>query len=215
MKVHKKRVLVVDDQSAICDLISEIIENHPQCELVGKTYDGFNAVRLAKNLQPDILILDVIMPDINGLEVLSRLRNKLPRMKVLIFSGNQEPVIIRSLMRAGIHGFVNKSCLLPELRKAIESLAAGNNWFSMDFTSLLTSALNSADHIGHDVVELLTCRELEIAKLIAQSNSSRVIATKLHISSKTVGNHRANMMRKLGVHDVAGVVRLMINKGYS
>ena len=119
----KKRVLVVEDQSAVCDLVSEMVQSHPRCVAVGTASDGLSAIELALRLKPDILVLDVIMPGVGGIEILRRLGGSLPAMKVLVFSGKQEPHIVRALMQAGIHGFVNKNGPLSELRKALEALS--------------------------------------------------------------------------------------------
>jgi DNA-binding NarL/FixJ family response regulator len=109
-------VLVIEDQSAVCDLVAEMIQSHPRCVSVGTASDGLSAVEMALRLKPDILVLDVVMPGISGLEVMRRLGNGLPSTRVLIFSGKQEPHIVRALMQAGIHGFVNKNGPLNELR---------------------------------------------------------------------------------------------------
>ena len=139
----KKRVLVIEDQSAVCDLVAEMIHAHPRCDLAGKGSDGESAVELALQLRPDILVLDVIMPGVGGIEVLRRLGGSLPSMKVLIFSGKQEPHIVRALMQAGIHGFVNKNGPLSELRKALEAVSLGNTWFNEDFSRTVRQALAS------------------------------------------------------------------------
>lgn len=210
-----KRVLVIEDQVAICDMIAEMVQAHPRCELAGKCTDGSVAIELSLKLQPDILVLDVVMPGIGGIEVLRRLRGKTPESKVLVFSGRQDPQVIRALAQAGIHGFVNKNAPLSELRKALDAVALGNNWFSDDFSMSVREALTSAESLDQKLVKQLTGRELEIAVLISRSQSSKEIAIKLNISRKTVENHRANMMRKLGVHDVAGLVRMVIVQGLS
>lgn len=209
----RKRVLVIEDQSAVCDLVAELVQSHPRCELAGKGSEGRNAVELALQLRPDVLVLDVIMPGVGGIEVLRRLGGSLPTMKVLIFSGKQEPHIVRALMQAGIHGFVNKNGPLSELRKALEALALGNTWFNEDFSRTVRQALASPAHLGEGVIDQLTPREREIAVLIARSHSSKEVAGQLNISIKTAENHRANLMRKLGVRDVAGLVRFVVRQG--
>jgi len=209
----KKRVLVVEDQSAVCDLVSEMVQSHPRCVSVGTASDGLSAIELALRLKPDILVLDVIMPGVGGIEILRRLGGSLPAMKVLIFSGKQEPHIVRALMQAGIHGFVNKNGPLSELRKALEAIALGNTWFNEDFSRTVRQALASPAHLGEGMIDQLTPREREIAVLIAQSHSSKEVAGRLNISIKTAENHRANLMRKLGVRDVAGLVRFVVRQG--
>jgi DNA-binding NarL/FixJ family response regulator len=132
---------------------------------------------------------------------------------MLIFSGKQEPHIVRALMQAGIHGFVNKNGPLSELRKALEAISLGNTWFNEDFSRTVRQALASPSHLGEGMIDLLTPREREIAVLIAQSHSSKEVAGRLCISIKTAENHRANLMRKLGVRDVAGLVRFVVRQG--
>ncbi|NBN94932.1 MAG: DNA-binding response regulator [Verrucomicrobia bacterium] len=209
----KKRVLVIEDQSAVCDLVAEMIHAHPRCVSVGTASDGQSAIEMALRLRPDILVLDVIMPGVGGIEVLRRLGGSLPATKVLIFSGKQEPHIVRALMQAGIHGFVNKNGPLSELRKALEAVALGNTWFNEDFSRTVRQALASPAHLGEGMIDQLTPREREIAVLIAQSHSSKEVAGRLNISIKTAENHRANLMRKLGVRDVAGLVRFVVRQG--
>ncbi len=209
----KKRVLVIEDQSAVCDLVAEMVQAHPRCVSVGTASDGQSAIEMALRLRPDILVLDVIMPGVGGIEVLRRLGGSVPAMKVLIFSGKQEPHIVRALMQAGIHGFVNKHGPLSELRKALEALALGNTWFNEDFSRTVRQALASPAHLGEGMIDQLTPREREIAVLIAQSHSSKEVAGRLNISIKTAENHRANLMRKLGVRDVAGLVRFVVRQG--
>ena len=209
----KKRVLVIEDQSAVCDLVAEMVHAHPRCVSVGTASEGLSAVELALELRPDILILDVIMPGVGGIEVLRRLGGSLPGMKVLIFSGKQEPHIVRALMQSGIHGFVNKNGPLSELRKALDAIALGNTWFTEDFSRTVRLALASPSHLVEGVIDQLTPREREIAVLIAKSHSSKEVAHHLSISIKTAENHRANLMRKLGVRDVAGLVRFVVRQG--
>lgn len=210
---EKKRVLVIEDQSAVCDLVAEMVAAHPRCANVGKASDGLSAVELALRLRPDILVLDVIMPGVGGIEVLRRLGGAVPGMKVLVFSAKQEPHIIRALMQAGIHGFVNKNGPLSELRKALDALALGNTWFNDDFGRTVRQALASPSHLQEGALDQLTPREREIAVLIARSHSSKEVAGRLDISIKTAENHRANLMRKLGVRDVAGLVRFAVRQG--
>ena len=210
---EKKRVLVIEDQSAVCDLVAEMVHAHPRCVSVGKASEGLSAVELALELRPDILILDVIMPGVGGIEVLRRLGGSLPSMKVLIFSGKQEPHIVRALMQSGIHGFVNKNGPLSELRKALDAIALGNTWFTEDFSRTVRLALASPSHLVEGLIDQLTPREREIAVLIAKSHSSKEVAHHLSISIKTAENHRANLMRKLGVRDVAGLVRFVVRQG--
>ncbi len=208
-----KTVVVVEDQTAICEMIIEMLELRGVYRVLGSTADGTEGLALAKQLQPDILILDILLPGISGLEVLRQLHDKQPDLKVLVFSGKSEKQLARGMLSLGVRGFVPKSARLSELRQAVDAVAAGDTWFSESFQQAMTDALTAPESDVDAKGTTLTDREKEIAVLLAQSNSSKEVAQKLDISAKTVENHRTNLMRKLGVHDVAGVIRYVIRQG--
>lgn len=208
-----KSVVVVEDQTAICELIIEMLEARGAYRVLGSTADGHEGLALAKELKPDILILDILLPGISGLEVLRQLHDTQPDLKVLIFSAKSEKQIARGLLKAGVRGYVPKSARLSELRQAVDAVAAGDTWFSETFQKAMTDALTAPESDVDAKGATLTEREKEIAVLLAKSYSSKEVAVKLDISAKTVENHRTNLMRKLGVHDVAGVIRFVVRQG--
>lgn len=208
-----KSVVVVEDQTAICELIIEMLEARGAYRVLGSTADGHEGLALAKQLKPDILILDILLPGISGLEVLRQLHETQPDLKVLIFSAKSEKQIARGLLKAGVRGYVPKSARLSELRQAVDAVAAGDTWFSETFQKAMTDALTAPESDVDAKGATLTEREKEIAVLLAKSYSSKEVAVKLDISAKTVENHRTNLMRKLGVHDVAGVIRFVVRQG--
>jgi DNA-binding NarL/FixJ family response regulator len=185
-----KSVVVVEDQTAICELIIEMLEARGAYRVLGSTADGHEGLALAKQLKPDILILDILLPGISGLEVLRQLHDTQPDLKVLIFSAKSEKQIARGLLKA-----------------------AGDTWFSEAFQKAMADALTAPESDVDAKGATLTDREKEIAVLLAKSYSSKEVAVKLDISAKTVENHRTNLMRKLGVHDVAGVIRFVVRQG--
>lgn len=142
-----------------------------------------------------------------------RLRNTLPELRVLVFSGKSEKQLARGLLKEGVLGFVNKSAPLSELRKAMDAISEGEPWFSEVYNRALVEALNSPETRVDQMGINLTDREREIAVLLAKSHTSKEVAAKLNISTKTAENHRTNLMRKLGVHDVAGVIRYVVRQG--
>ena len=153
-----------------------------------------------------------MLPNLNGTEILKVFREKLPSTQILIFSGYQSPSLVRELLQAGAHGFVEKSAPLSELRKGVEIVASGGSYFGPEVALLLRDAM--ADPKSNDSgVNILTKREREILQLIAESHSTREIAKKLEISVKTAENHRTNLMRKLDLHNVASLTRYAINNG--
>ena len=206
-------VVVVEDQTAICEMIIEMLEARGIYRVTGSTADGHEGLALARQLKPDILILDILLPGISGLEVLRQLHDKQPDLKVLVFSGKSEKQLARGMLSLGVRGFVPKSARLSELRQAVDAVAAGDTWFSESFQKAMADALVAPESDVDAKGSTLTEREKEIAVLLAKSNSSKEVAQKLDISAKTVENHRTNLMRKLGVHDVAGVIRYVIRQG--
>ena len=208
-----KSVVVVEDQTAICELIIEMLEARGAYRVLGSTADGNEGLALAKQLKPDILILDILLPGISGLEVLRQLHETQPDLKVLVFSAKSEKQIARGLLKAGVRGYVPKSARLSELRQAVDAVAAGDTWFSEAFQKAMADALTAPESDVDAKGATLTDREKEIAVLLAKSYSSKEVAVKLDISAKTVENHRTNLMRKLGVHDVAGVIRFVVRQG--
>lgn len=209
----RKTILIVEDQAAIREMIIEVLQSYNHFKIVGTASEGQTAVELALQLRPDVLLLDVLMPGLSGIEVLRRLNKSIPRMRVVVFSAKQEPQIIRGLIQEGMHGFVNKNSSLSELRQALDKVSQGENWYNETFSQTVREALAKPHSHADSMIELLTPREREITVLIARSHSSKEVASQLNISLKTSENHRANLMRKLGVHDVAGLVRFAVRHG--
>lgn len=208
-----KSVVIVEDQTAIRELVTEMLDSRGKFKVVGSTGDGTEGVALALHHQPDILILDINLPGISGIEVLHRLHDEIPAMRVLVFSGKTERQLIPGLVRHGVCGFVSKSAPLSELRKALDALAAGQTWFTESYQQALSAMLESPGGVSEGRDAALSEREREVAVLLAQSHSSKEIANLLGLSVKTVENHRTNLMRKLQVHDVAGVIRHVVRQG--
>lgn len=207
-----KTVAIIEDQTAIREMVSQAVLDPSEFEVILGTGDGQEGCDQSLELKPDFVILDVMLPKLNGTEILRRFAKELPETRVLIFSGYQSPGLIRELLQAGAHGFVEKSAPLTELKKGIEIVSSGGSYFGPEVALLLRDAM--ADPKSSDFgVNILTKREREILQLIAESNSTREIADKLAISVKTAENHRTNLMRKLDLHDVASLTRYAINNG--
>ena len=207
-----KRVAIIEDQTAIREMVSQAVLDPEEFQVVMGTGDGQVGLDKCLELKPDFVILDVMLPNLNGTDILRHFSKELPDCRVLIFSGYQSPGLIRELLQAGAHGFVEKSAPLTELRKGVEIVSSGGSYFGPEVASLLREAM--ADPKSNESgVSILTRREREILRLIAESNSTREIAEKLSISVKTAENHRTNLMRKLDLHDVASLTRYAINNG--
>ncbi len=207
-----KRVVIIKDQTAVREMIAEIISSQPDFKVVAESGDGQAAYNLCLDLKPDFVILDVMLPGLHGTEVLRRFAKSLKKTRVLVFSGYQNTSLIRELLQAGAHGFVEKSAPLSELKNGIQAVANGGSYFGPDVARLLREAVANPSS-QNPALELLTTREREILQLIAESHSTKEVADKLNISVKTAENHRTNLMKKLDLHDVAGLTRFAIEQG--
>ncbi|MDB6126258.1 MAG: two component transcriptional regulator, LuxR family [Verrucomicrobia bacterium] len=206
-----KRLIIVEDQTAVREMLVEILRLDSSYELVGECGDGQTAVTLCLEAKPELLVLDAKLPGLNGVDILRRIAKKLPNMRVLIFSGYENPVLVREMLEAGAHGFVEKTAGLVEFKKGLGTVANGGTYFGPAVAALLRDVVANPD--ASSASDFLTDREREILQLVAESHSTREIAAKLGISIKTVDNHRTNLMRKLNLHDVASLTRYALEVG--
>lgn len=207
-----KRVVIVEDQTAIREMLVEILRADPKFEVVGQTGDGQSGYDLIMQHRPDVIVLDARLPVLNGLELLRRIRKQLRNLRILVFSGHENPVLIREMLESGAHGFVEKTAGLIELRKGLETVANGGTYFGPTVSGLLRSVVANPS-VSTTSRDFLTPREREILQLVAESFSTKEIAQKLNISIKTVDNHRTNLMRKLDLHNVASITRYAMQVG--
>ena len=178
---------------------------------MGDTGDGQDAYNLCLEKKPDLVILDIMLPGLNGVEVLKRFSRHLKRVRVLVFSSYKNENLLKSCMLAGAHGFVEKSATLQTLKSAILEISGGSTAFGEDNTRILNRALK--DQKAVRPAELLTARERETLQLIAEGLSTRQISEKLGIRIKTAENHRTNLMRKLDLHNAAGLTSYAFDMG--
>jgi DNA-binding NarL/FixJ family response regulator len=206
-----KRLVIVEDQTSVRELLAEVFRQSGTYDVVGEAGEGSEAVDLCLRVEPEVCLLDAKLPGMNGAEVLRRVVKRLPRLRVLVFSGYETPDLVREMIEAGAHGFVEKTAPIDEVRKGLDIVAAGGTYFGPAIADLLRSVV--ANPGSERTGDRLTIREREILRLVAESNSTREIAAKLGISTKTVDNHRTNLMRKLDLHDVASLTRYALNTG--
>lgn len=207
-----KKVVIIEDQTAIRDMLEMVLRAESNFSIVGATGEGHNALELCLKTSPDLVILDIMLPGMNGVEVLRRLQKQLPATRCLIFSGYQNVNLVKEIVRAGAHGFVEKTAPLVELKKGINLVAEGGSYFGPVVASLLRDAVLSPNS-DRSTSDLLTRREREVLQLIAESYSTKQVAAKLGVSIKTADNHRTNLMRKLDLHDVASLTRYALQVG--
>lgn len=208
-----KKVVIVEDQTAVREMIAQIVRADPDFEVAAECGDGQTACDVCLQHKPDFVILDVMLPGLNGAEVLRRFSRHLPKCRVLVFSGYQDSALLRELLEAGAHGFIGKAAPLTELQKGIQIVAGGGSYFSPEVAQILREAMTNPSGSGNPAIQRLTAREREILQLIAESHSTKEIAAKLKISVKTAENHRTNLMKKLDLHDIASLTRFAIEYG--
>jgi len=181
-------------------------------KIVGEAADGDEALRKAHELEPDVVLMDVNMPRMDGLAVTEVLRKEAPAVKVLVLSMHTNQEFIFRIIQAGAHGYVSKEATPEELLRAIESVFAGEPFFSQE---VARAALNQMVNSGgkKEPYAQLTGREREVLSLIAEGQSNKEIATKLGIGVRTIETHRERIMRRLGIHSVAGLTKFAIANG--
>ncbi len=207
------RVVIIEDQTAVREMVAQVVRSDPELEVVAECGDGHSAAELCLDLKPDFVILDVMLPGLNGAEVLRRFSRQLKDTRVLVFSGYEDPILLRELLEAGAHGFVGKSAPLSELKRGINVVSRGGSYFGPEIARVLREAMTGPMSGQRSMLASLTSREREILQMIAESYSTKEIASKLGISVKTAENHRTNLMRKLDLHDVASLTRFAIEHG--
>jgi len=204
----KKRIVIVDDHVSIRDMLVWILMQETGYEVIGEAGSGIEAIKVCGICQPDLLILDLVLPCISGIEVLRRVRRELPRTRVLIYSGTCNGAVMKEALRERPHGYVGKLEGLKILKRAISTVAQGGNYFSTEASQLLSETMAMRPHDTD-----LSRREREVLQLIAEGRSSKQISGLLDVALKTVENHRANLMAKLDMHDVASLTRYAARNG--
>ncbi len=207
------RILLADDHAMLRDGVRMVLESHPGFEVVGTADNWRDAVRLAEELQPDIAVVDVAMPELNGLEATRAIRNTSPETAIVVLSMHEGEEYLREALRAGAAGYVLKRAAAKELVGAINAVRRGDKYLDPALTDTLISDYVRQVERGDDTPDSLTERELEVLKLVAEGHTNRQIALQLNISIKTVQTHRANLMDKLNLHDRTELVRYAIRRG--
>ncbi len=205
------RILLADDHTLVRSGIRSLLQAMTNVQVVGEAGDGQTALTIIEQQTPDVVLMDVAMPGLNGLETLNRIRNDFPTVKVLILSMHTNEAYVSQALRYGAAGYLLKDAATIELELALQAVARGDTYLSPAVSKHLI-----AGHLQRDSVataNALTPRQREILQSIAQGQTSQQIAQRLGISVKTVEAHRAQLMDRLDIHDVAGLVRYAIKIG--
>lgn len=207
------RVLVADDHMIVRTGIRHVLESEPGFEVVGEAANASEAVALVAELRPDVVVLDISMPDESGLEVAARLRSSASGTRVLILSMHSNAEYVVESVRAGAHGYILKDTAATELRNAIRAVCRGESYFSPPVASRLSAAVRGEHDIEPPGLNQLTGREREVLLGIARGRTNKEIAAELGISYRTVETHRESLMRKLEIRTVAELTRFALSAG--
>ena len=211
--MDKISVLVADDHRLVREGLITLLRSCNDIEVIGEASNGLEVMRKIDQLKPHVLLLDISMPKLSGLEVARRLKKEHPAVKIVILTMHEEEEYSLKMIRAGVSGYLLKDAAGSELIEAIRSAYAGKAFFSPQISKVLAETYRDVALKVDDPYERLNDREREILQLIGEGHTNKEIAGLLFISRKTVDNHRTNLMRKLDIHSTADLVRWATKKG--
>ena len=206
------RVLLADDHNLVRAGVRKILEAHPEVEVVGEVGDGESALRALETIRPDVLVLDLTMPGTDGFAVLERAKSSHPALKILVLTMHASPEYVARAVREGADGYLLKDSAVQDLVAAIEAVMQGRAYFSPPIQQQLGEILRT-ERMRRRLLDQLTEREREVLRLVAEGLSTKEIASRLAISTRTVETHRAHLMRKLGLRSVARLTQFAIREG--
>jgi DNA-binding NarL/FixJ family response regulator len=211
----KIRVLLAEDHTLVRQGFRRILEDEPRISVVGEASTGLSAIQLARELKPHIVVMDLSMPELGGLEASAEILKELPETKILILSMYSNEAYVRKAFEIGAKGYILKNAIEVDLTRAVIALAEGGAYMSPGISNLVIESLKagSFEDRSQDPYERLTLREKEVLQLIAQGKSNKEIAALLDISVNTVAVHRAHVMETLGLHRTAEIVLYAVKRG--
>ena len=205
------RVVVIEDETLVRKLLLTVLEEDDRYQVVGETGNGEEAFALCLQNQPDLVITDIQIPGIDGIELTRRLLKALPNLKILALSAQYDPITLRQILTAGVHGYLDKHQTIDVLQEAVNSVLNGDGYFSGKALRTLRELSVKSDQTPTN--SALSKREKQILALVAKGKTIEQAATMLHISQRTVQTHRYNIMKKLDIHSVAGLTRYALQTG--
>lgn len=208
------KVLLVDDHAIIREGLRSLLEKEPNMDVVADTDDGRKARNLVRELSPDVVIMDITMPGLNGIEATRQITAESPRVKVIALSIHSKRRYVADMLSAGAAGYILKECLFDELVQAIKAVVAGGQYLSPRITDVVVSDYVKRLSAAPDSPAMaLTSREREVLQLVAEGKPTKQIALELHVSTKTIEANRRQIMEKLNRHSVAELTKYAIREG--
>jgi two-component system, NarL family, response regulator NreC len=204
------RILVADDHAVVRQGFKMILDAQADMEIVGEAANGREAVELAEHLRPDVVVMDVSMPELNGIEATRRLGESTPHTRVLALSMHKDSVYVREILRAGARGYLLKDSVADDLVSAVRAVASGEGYISQQVSN---AVLDDYRRNVTNPIDLLTSREREVLQMLAEGKTNKEIAAVLNLSVYTVDAHRGRIMEKLNLHSINELVRFAVRNG--
>jgi DNA-binding NarL/FixJ family response regulator len=209
------RIVIAADRSIVLEGMVALLNNTPDIDVVGHAADGLECVQLVTRRQPDIVLMDVMLPGLNGIEATRRLLQRSPQSKAICIAASDAAANVRVVIDAGAKGYLARNSTFHELLRAIQQVSNDQLYISPGLSQSLVSEYRCPQGDAVSAYTLLTSREREIVQLLSEGLSTKEIAARLHISVKTIGTHREHIMLKLGMHGIAQLTRYAIREGLS
>lgn len=208
------KILLADDHKITRDGLKALLESQKNMIVIGEAENGRQAVRLASDLAPDVVVMDINMPELNGIEATRQIIAELPETKIIALSMYSDKRYVVGMLKAGVSGYLLKNCAFDELVSAITAVVANQNYMSQKIAdTVMKDYANILESSDSSPASTLTAREREVLQLIAEGMKTKDIATRIHVSVKTVETHRQQVMRKLNAKSVAELTKIALREG--
>lgn len=208
------RIIIADDHTIVRHGLAKLIEAEDDMEVIAQTENGISTAELARELSPDVVVMDVAMPDLNGIDATQQILHENPKVKILALSMHSGKKFVTAMLQAGATGYLLKDCALEELISAIRTVIEGKTYLSPSITDIVVQGyVRNTEQKDDSAFSILSQREREVLQLMAEGNTTKQIALRLHISPKTVEGHRLRLMNKLDIDNVAQLTKYAIQEG--
>ena len=213
--MEKTKILIADDHTIFRQGLKMLLEQEDDMEVVGEAGNGLEALDLAKKLKPEVLLLDIAMPEMDGVQVAQKLKKILPEIKVIVLTTHAEDQFLFEFLKLGVSGYVLKDSASQELIYSIRKTKDGMAFIDPSISKKVMEKFSQVTGVKKDFIDYgkLSDREKEVLQVVAEGNSNKEVAEKLYISPKTVENHKANIMKKLNIHDRVGLTKYALRLG--